>query len=164
MSTNSNCAINNETVNKQQNLIYSQNKCDNDFSECRACQQIKFVLGQYHKILQHNNTQKQLQVLVDQLFHDAYPILQLLNDFDHVKHNHQVDNEDSQFYLFSDYLSEVFAYCDIKTCKSIHRHYSRREKFITNQQITHNYNLDLLSRIHTYFIHSQQTNRLTKKK
>eukprot|EP01084_Bolivina_argentea_P073349 133109_1 len=90
----------------------------------------------------------------------------LLNDFNHIKYHHHVEDNDSHFAKIFTYITEEDnQICDIQKCKYINIYYRNRSKYSTEQSNTDNEKnrliLDLLSRIHVYFIHSYQINRLT---
>eukprot|EP01083_Nonionella_stella_P010152 29012_1 len=151
-------------------------------SDCKSCHRIKHILQQYHNSISSNPHTLSENAIMDQIhtlinhesFDGSYSTLQLVNDFDHVKYSHSVHDNPVQFDSFYAYLIDSTLHrignCNINECQSVHRHYhrNRSETTTTRQQPIHRntptvnaYTLQLLSRIHTYFIHSHETTRLS---
>eukprot|EP01084_Bolivina_argentea_P122447 216988_1 len=138
--------------------------CDNNFSKCSSAQNIKNALIEYHKISNNQNTKDEPELQkekIDKIFNTNYSDDKLVNDFFHVKYSHSVHDEPQQFNLFYEYLSnhDVVLKCEIQHCEIARRHYGRRKHHDNYQN---NFPKDLLSRIHTYFVHSFDTTHLTK--
>eukprot|EP01084_Bolivina_argentea_P014691 27463_1 len=149
-------------------------KCSNNFANCKSAHQIKSALNEYHKLVEHKENKlsqyeftNKCNILINKkLFDGRYSSLQLLNDFDHLKYDHDIHQNPWQFASFYKYLtgSECVSVCDIKNCVSIQRRYNKsnsRYTTIKNSEQMNNFCLDLLSRIHTYFLHSKDITRLT---
>eukprot|EP01084_Bolivina_argentea_P182197 314584_1 len=141
-------------------------KCDqNTASECAATRRIKAILHssmQFH----HINEQEVISDILTQYNDDANT--KLLRDFNHIKYYHQIDTIDEKFDQIYNHLTDAnTTVCDIKQCKYINVFYRDRSK-ITNKYFSTNDNnmkltLELISRIHMYFIHSYHIDRLTVK-
>eukprot|EP01084_Bolivina_argentea_P296542 510739_1 len=130
----------------------ADSECQLDFEECVSGQKIKSILNQTQLI-----------------FNDNYSNLNLLNDFNHIKYSHNINQDPYEFNLFFIFLTENndnFTKCDINTCTNIQRYYQnrRRDQFVNKTAVNvddFNYSNHLLSRIHVYFLHSLETTILT---
>eukprot|EP01084_Bolivina_argentea_P218788 371198_1 len=119
---------------------------------------------------------------VEQLL-DDYNFHSLFNDFTHIKSQHNIQNDDHSFAklydLFTDKCSQS---CDIKRCAAVKSRFKDRLalqhglKDITEKShidlvttiYENKYNtiiqsyIDLINRIHTFFMHSYDMNRFSK--
>eukprot|EP01084_Bolivina_argentea_P118226 209808_1 len=131
-------------------------------SQCDATSRIKTVL----RSSIHMNEQEMINNILTQYNDDANT--KLLRDFNHVKYYHQVDEAEVKFDKIYDHLTDGNTKtCDLKQCKYIHVYYRDRSK-ITNKYFSSNDNnakltIELMSRIHVYFIHAYDIDRLTPK-
>eukprot|EP01084_Bolivina_argentea_P078048 141622_1 len=147
-------------------------QCDDDFAKCTSCINIKHILNEYQKLIS-SKTNEFDALVVNNLFNESYSMLQLINDFNHIKYNHSVHENPMQFDSFYKYITNYieddyiqYSFCNIRNCKSIIRYYERnRNKSmihpIQSDDTNNIYCIKLLSRIHTYFIHSLETIRLS---
>eukprot|EP01084_Bolivina_argentea_P276330 471491_1 len=148
-----------------------------DILSCKSMQRIKTILTKFKPILQRNISnvcKDEVEQLITEIFTDNYTKTHLLNDFNHIKHNHNVDENDLLFAKCFEYLTnDPKTNCNYSTCKPIERHYQDRSK-LSNQYIlsdsksnddtvefNHQYIIRLINSIHVYFIHSYDINRLT---
>eukprot|EP01084_Bolivina_argentea_P075974 137678_1 len=151
-------------------MSQSKENC-NDFDSCESASRIKSLLEQYNKYISSNDITSvyALQSVIKQ-FVQNYSNNQLFNDFDHVEYQHNTKDDTNQFELFYNYLftdAETMK-CDIKSCKTVEIYYKSRYdrsstdiKCLQNDDINNTHLIRLISRIHTYFIHSYDTERLT---
>eukprot|EP01083_Nonionella_stella_P108569 315880_1 len=150
--------------------------CNHAFHQCRTAQRIKSILQSYNKIILNKTLKSDAQLqnetndlVINLLGDEQYSIVELLNNFYHIKYDHNVNNDPHQFNLFYYYLFDNemnTLQCDTNDCKSVKRYSNRRNRsFNCSQRSTHNdagtYSLDLLCRIHTYFMHSYDMYQLT---
>eukprot|EP01084_Bolivina_argentea_P259535 437929_1 len=146
-------------------------ECTDLFTQCKQANRIKLILQRYDDLLSQkgDKTEKKLQQQSHMLIHnillnDNYSHLQLLNDFYHIKYVHNTNNDPNQFHSFYNYLfdNDNVLQCDISSCLSAQSYYRRRQLFREKHDFDTNVSsLDLLCRIHTYFIHSYEMSQLT---
>eukprot|EP01084_Bolivina_argentea_P299303 515905_1 len=145
-----------------------------DSVKCPSFSRISNILNtfQYDAI----NTREYQQI--NSMFKDGkYTESQLLNDFNHLKFDHNIDNNDIQFSKLFQHLKHNYDIrCDL-TCKHIKQYYIGRDKSFSEHisstddmdiynafDFEYGHILQLISRIHVYFIHSYDINsRLTPK-
>eukprot|EP01084_Bolivina_argentea_P271485 461985_1 len=143
-----------------------ENSCDqDDISQCLSAQRIQIILNEFNKIIQiQTHTYDQYSTLIENIFtNNHYSNTDLLNDFHHIKYDHNADDDDIQFQqIYTFFMEPIKDICQQKQCKHIQRHFLDRSKLI-NECTSNNssYTLRLISRIHVYFIHSYHINRLT---
>eukprot|EP01084_Bolivina_argentea_P202478 345953_1 len=103
--------------------------------------------------------------------HDDYTNTHLLNDFHHIKYHHNTDQDDNVFSEIYEYITEGMdknhKMCNHIQCKHFQRHFADRSMLYrtVNNSINNNNHMEytsrLISRIHVYFIHSYDMDRLT---
>eukprot|EP01084_Bolivina_argentea_P215480 365835_1 len=139
-----------------------------DVTRCNALHRINVLLDKYDNITNNNHqiSNIKLQNQIHQLINDNdnYNKTALLDDFLHIKYNH-LHNDDNQFNAMYNYLTkDTNIKCDMSKCQCIQRHYRDRTT-LSNQSLNTDFNqaycLDLISRIHTFCIHSYDINKLT---
>eukprot|EP01083_Nonionella_stella_P200480 734097_1 len=132
----------------------TQTKCAWMYSECESAIRIKRILCKYTEFNHQNNPI---------VFTDSYCLL--LNDFHHIKSNHNTNDDPHKFNAFYDYLCDKAnaSQCDIGDCHAAKIHYARRCRsyFLYEDHANDMYSKthDLVCRIHVYFMHS--SDRLT---
>jgi len=99
-----------------------------------------------------------------------YTNTHLIDDFYHIKIEHKVDDDDDEFdEIYKYFKQNTENNCNAKKCAFIERHYRDRGK-LDNQYFVGNddnvefhdeYIINLISKIHTFFLHSYDINRLT---
>eukprot|EP01084_Bolivina_argentea_P276940 472647_1 len=152
-------------------------KCNQIFPECKSAQNIKAVLKEYNKIVAEKESspfalaKKMNEYINHKCFNERYSTVQLLNDFFHIKYEHNTNDNANQFNTFHNFLSnyEDALLCDITYCKGYKRYYRTRDELTnlskdTREKAADNstYSYDLMCRIHTFFMHSYETNILTE--
>eukprot|EP01084_Bolivina_argentea_P094803 170474_1 len=146
--------------------------CQDTFTKCSCCKRVKLILHEYNKIISNKKetTENQLQNETFKLINNfssekQYSNVDLLNDFYHVKYNHNTNDNPNQFNLFYNYIfdNDDVLVCDIEYCPSAKRYYNQNRRSYNSAVNSYNdtYGLNLLSRIHTYFIHSYDSSQLT---
>eukprot|EP01084_Bolivina_argentea_P313549 542981_1 len=154
--------------------------CNGQFMKCNAALKIKTILHQYNKIISdkkdkslHNLEIETVKLMNNILGNGQYSNIQCLNDFYHIKYDHNTNEDQSQFNLFYQYLfdNDNVLNCDINYCQSVKRYYRKRGEMThplilsqhtkQNNNINDSYTLNLICRIHTYFIHAYETSKLT---
>eukprot|EP01084_Bolivina_argentea_P215526 365916_1 len=147
--------------------------CNQDFTQCDAALNIKSVLEEYNKIINDKNEKSEYQMstaieelINKKLFNGSYSNVKLLNDFFHLKYNHNINDNAKQFNKFYKFLSNYndTLSCDTTYCKGYNRYYRNREEIINQSEMKENmvYSYNLVCRIHTFFVHSYERNRLTE--
>ena len=168
----------NDDVQQFQSLIEPQKEeeetmpkaeCLYSFVNCSSCQSVKDILLKYQnsKVDIDRHIVSSLNEL-DFIFNDQYSGVDLLNDFHHVIHQHSVGDDVEQFESCFDFMvnTDPQIICDVNECNEcniVRRHFSRRRDAEQKQVNRDDYRLDLLRQIHSYFIHSMDTTKLTKK-
>eukprot|EP01083_Nonionella_stella_P221283 790744_1 len=150
-----------------------------DTSKCEAIKRIKYILHEFNDNPLHKDREENESNLMDKfaaIFIDNhYTNTSLLNDFHHVKYIHDADDNDEAFAKIYEYFTDgIGTICNEKQCRFIERHYRDRsvlqndyilsdEKHDNDEFNPHEsrYMMDLISRIHVYFIHSYHINRFT---
>ena len=102
-----------------------------------------------------------------------YTETELLRDVAHIKEVHEVDGDDVKFDAAFDFFADVLDKepCSIENCPYIQRHY-RNGNTLPNElkqipstesdTVTDDVLMDIMALIHCYFLHSFDTDRLTK--
>eukprot|EP01084_Bolivina_argentea_P104871 187760_1 len=122
-------------------------QCNLSFDSCKSANRIKAILVQHHKITRvKKDNYEPVDIKCDNV--------ELLNDFYHIKYQHHVNDDPNNFQIFYGYVfdNNNVLQCDINDCTSAQQYYRRRN--IAS-------NLNIICKIHTYFIHSYETSRLT---
>eukprot|EP01083_Nonionella_stella_P273309 927052_1 len=138
-----------------------------DTLNCKAMNRIKIILNEFDD---SNFMKKFASIFID----NNYTNTSLLKDFHHIKYTHHADDDDCEFAKLFEYITDgIRTHCDGKKCQFITRYYRDRSKLqndyvLTNDTDDEQYNpfdvqymMDLISRIHVYFIHSYHINRFT---
>eukprot|EP01084_Bolivina_argentea_P280369 479471_1 len=86
--------------------------------------------------------------------------MKLMNDFYHIKYDHNTNDNTESFDAFNQYLTDSnnSLKCDMSHCPSVQRYYRNRNQL---QHTENAYSINILSRCHTYFIHSYEISRFT---
>eukprot|EP01084_Bolivina_argentea_P027690 51450_1 len=141
--------------------------------KCKSVHRIKILLKQFNDIVDEESSEpiSRLQNQAHDLIHhklgqDVYNNAMLLNDFHHIKYEHNVEKDVEKFDQVFDSLPHR---CNIKTCKYLMYHYRDRtqvDKSYANSPNDNDnikeYGLNLICRVHTYLFHSYDLNKLTK--
>eukprot|EP01084_Bolivina_argentea_P221133 374617_1 len=150
--------------------------CNKQFGECQPASRIKLILNNYHKIVfdkktksEHKLQTEANELINNNIFNGQYSNIRLINDFYHIKYDHNTNDNSSQFHKFYKYLfdNDNALECNMNECRSAKRHYRRNRSSIAsldnniNHDIKEEYSLNIICRIHTYFIHSYETSQLT---
>eukprot|EP01084_Bolivina_argentea_P156657 273015_1 len=145
-------------------------ECKHDISSCAFVERIKNLLNKFNAIIEDSTENKiddaLLQLINDTFIKNDYSRTQLINDFHHIKYDHYADSDDYKFAAIYNYItSNTSNICQFKRCHHVQRHYRGRSKLINQYNLQHDdgYSIELISRIHVYFIHSYDINRLTLK-
>eukprot|EP01084_Bolivina_argentea_P028639 53200_1 len=148
--------------------LYDDQPCNHKYSECASAVNIKSVLQKYFllindKTIPTDDLPHEIDELIEKkMLNGKYSNIKLVNDFYHLKYNHDMNNnanEFDSFYQFVVMSNENIISCDINCCKGYKRYHRNREQII--KEPVHAYSYNLVSRIHTFFLHSYETNRLT---
>eukprot|EP01084_Bolivina_argentea_P139089 244723_1 len=101
--------------------------CKQSFEKCTCSKRIKLILNKYNNIILHRNykSESKLQEETNDLVHNLlangqYSNVELLNDFYHIKYDHNTHNDLNQFNTFYTYLfadNEALK-CDVSHCES----------------------------------------------
>eukprot|EP01084_Bolivina_argentea_P262474 443874_1 len=165
-------------------LFENEIECnDKNILKCNCAKRIRLILNQYSNIVKdkHKKSKNLIQKDIDLLIHNTlgdgeYSNTKLLNDFLHLKQFHDINNDNTQFEIMYNYLiqNNTINICDMNNCSTIKRHYRNRNITpLYNQRISTNiktspakttyrrYAMGLVSRIHVFFMHSYNINKLT---
>eukprot|EP01083_Nonionella_stella_P310861 1106300_1 len=145
--------------------------CELEFSKCDASIRIKRVLRQFDAIFSDKTVTStaRLEQKTNELINISN--VQLMNDFYHVKYDHNTNNDPQQFIIFCGYLNygDNVLQCDISYCQRVRQYFNRR--YQTSRPFTDTDNKEetesscvstfhILCRIHAYFIHSYDVSQL----
>eukprot|EP01084_Bolivina_argentea_P022814 42430_1 len=91
---------------------FENNTCMKSFSQCVHAKRIKHILQQYDQIISDktDKSDEQLQNDINEVISNmsvaniSYSHVELLNDFYHVKYDHNINDNTNQFELFYKYL------------------------------------------------------------
>eukprot|EP01083_Nonionella_stella_P044796 120511_1 len=146
-------------------------QCQRNFTECESANRIKSILVRYNQIISDEKSDTSGDLEPNQLLNNVmlgydaqHRNVQLLNDFYHIKYEHNTNNDPNQFNAFYQFVSDHDSAlaCDINNCQSVNRHYQRNESVITSQTNTKDAcAFNMIDRIHTYCIHSHEISQLT---
>eukprot|EP01084_Bolivina_argentea_P188456 324429_1 len=136
-----------------------------ELQQCPAAKRIHIILKIFHKI---TKTYEFIQLLDEnEIFIDKlYTSTQLLNDFNHIKYFHGAEDvDDLTFFKMHQYFTnDIATFCDPQNCKKIEIYSrARQQTFNVNTEFYTEYLIKLISRIHVYFIHPYDINRMTPK-
>eukprot|EP01083_Nonionella_stella_P181235 648394_1 len=105
---------------------------------------------------------------VNELIHNSN--VELMNDFYHIKYDHNTNDDVQKFAVFSRFLCDVdnMLQCDITHCRGVQGYRARRHRTTALQDADNKESeisavsiFHILSRIHTYFIHSHDVSQLS---
>eukprot|EP01084_Bolivina_argentea_P273631 466148_1 len=160
----------NENDNNKITISNSPPLCqsENDLLKCTSINNIKDILCNFD---QSNNVE--LQNKIKETFSQSNGTnIKLLDDFNHIKFDHDVDEDNAAFDQVYNYISNnIKEICNAQKCKYMQVYYRDKSQSSTkyfqldNDDVEMNsiygHIIDLISRIHVYFIHAYQINRLT---
>eukprot|EP01084_Bolivina_argentea_P194682 334065_1 len=116
--------------------------CD---GECiQNCNHLKRLTNTMMIYNRYNSNLKQMAT--DEII--AMNVLHTLDDYLHLIHNH--DNDDEFVFIF-----KTLGNCTVTNCSGIRGNYRNRDKYGKTKQKT-NWSLEILDKIHCYFVHSYQ--------
>eukprot|EP01084_Bolivina_argentea_P257421 433695_1 len=133
---------------------------------CTSVKRIAIILGTFNQIIDNKNDE--FEKMINHLFvNNNYTNTQLLNDFHHIKYDHAVDFDEYKFADVYNYMNRnTDKICPMKRCHHIQRHYRDRTQLMDEYNLNDmnsKYTFELMSRMHVYFVHSYDTNKLTLK-
>eukprot|EP01084_Bolivina_argentea_P293096 504054_1 len=144
--------------------------CNKDILACPCSARIKIILDKFNTISNELNMNiksnyKTERLFIEMPFNNGYNNTQLLNDFHHIKYHHNVDQNDCAFAQIYGYITNgMDQLCNHAQCKHFKRHFKDRSSLnyrLNNNNNGEAYTKRLISRIHVYFIHSYDMDRLT---
>lgn len=137
--------------------------CPYEITKCPSSCTIKLLLK--HQTGSQNDPQT-AQMLTNVFEQRNYSITKLIDDLHHLKYEHDVEDDDANFDVIYDFFNDGTAgkVCDINECRIIERHYRDRGKREIMEELETEdvLLLDMMAMIHFYFLHSFDTDRLTK--
>eukprot|EP01083_Nonionella_stella_P221286 790749_1 len=154
-------------------VFQSKSKCEisqQNALKCPAINRMRVILQEFNlNPLRHENEYNLLDKLASIFKNNDYTNTSLLNDFHHIKHMHCADDDDYMFARIYEYfIDDIGTVCNGTVCLFIRMHYRDRSILQNETQGTDEYDpydpgyrMDLISRIHVYFIHSYHINRFT---
>ena len=162
-----------ETEDDQKQSVSSE--CKLSFTDCTHCQRTKRILIEYQKISSEmskdgtGTESAKSQQITDKLFDDNYSAIDLLDDFQHIVREHNINDDPSRFDSCFEFMvkSSPEISCDIKECKAVRLHFRRRRGRLDggndgNVEIPTDYRMTILWQIHSFLVHSLETTMLTK--
>eukprot|EP01084_Bolivina_argentea_P151888 265051_1 len=114
--------------------------CQHDLvTECKAAERIKIVLYQF-TLIKNNVTEPEIRQLITDTFdNNYYTNTQLVNDFNHLKYDHNVDDNDFVFAKVFEYMTnDKNMECDPNKCVHIRRHYKSESKLMNEYVVSTN--------------------------
>eukprot|EP01084_Bolivina_argentea_P073351 133114_1 len=134
----------------EENVFKQTESCKHDsVLDCVAVQRIKYIL--YKLNSENNENIIDIMQQISQKY--SYTNIKLMNDFHHIKHHHGLVEDDLKFSnLFAHFTDSNDKFCDVNKCKYVTVYYRDRSKFSNDSEISHNHTVDLIARIHVYFI------------
>eukprot|EP01084_Bolivina_argentea_P025034 46584_1 len=156
------------TETKNENVTNHNYICRYTFDTCQCINRITLVLQLYDTLIAHKPeiTDAASKLLSKILPVGKYSNLQLLNDFYHIKYDHQINDDTNQFKLLYQYLvkSQEISKCE-NNYNARNRYHATRRNVIASLMKNENnrdiYRLNLIIGVHTYFIHSFDKFQLT---
>ena len=88
-----------------------------------------------------------------------------MDDLHHLKYEHNIDRDDALFDSAYKFFTESMKNeCDIDKCTLVDHHYRDRDQPVHHQEmeVTEDLLMDSMAMVHCYFLHSFDTQRLTK--
>ena len=152
-------------------------ECNVAFTECGACQRVKSTLIKYQNMISRSAHDDELEtnsqnVTGDLFGDDKYSAIDLLDDFHHILGEHHINDHPAYFDSCFEFIvhSKPEISCDIKQCKAVRLHFSRRRGRVDidggnnkNIEIPTDYRTAILWQIHSFLVHSLETTMLTKR-
>eukprot|EP01083_Nonionella_stella_P170336 579473_1 len=132
-------------------------------SACQSAIRINEILWKHNDNMHMNEINDASDQIV---FTNSY--IQLLNDFYHIKYDHNTNNDTHQFDAFYQYLCDKDnpLQCDIRSCRAaqIYNARSSPQYVVMDEHNQHINNIDtrefnLMCMIHVYFLHSSDISR-----
>ena len=114
---------------------------------------------------QSNPTFHVMESLKSVVEEHEYSATKLLDDLHHLQYDHDLNKDDTKFDAAYEFFTDSSSGkgCDVNECPFMMRHYRvrGREDTLSNEAVD-NVLMDTMAQIHCYFLHSFDTNRLTK--
>eukprot|EP01084_Bolivina_argentea_P250383 419457_1 len=143
--------------------VYTNNGCNTeDVTQCESMKRIQMVLEQSTSSTNNNENKEQSLIKIESVINDNYTTTHLMNDYNHIKYHHKVDNNANEFAkVYSYFKQNTHVICNIHNCKYIDKHYMDRSKIICQcidsyencYKSQENCIFNLISKIHVYFFH-----------
>ena len=113
---------------------------------------------------QHDTAHTVIESLKSVIEKQEYSATKLLDDIHHLQYDHGLNDDDTKFDAAYDFFKEyTTGKCDVNECPFMMRHYRVRGRENGGQHdVDDNVLIDIMAQIHCYFVHSFDTNRLTK--
>eukprot|EP01084_Bolivina_argentea_P183430 316521_1 len=163
--------------NNQMDIFKHINQCQQQrISQCISAKRIKIILEKFNNINMKNITQHKLEnikQIINLLFRkNKYTNTQLLNDFNHIKYEHEADTDDTKFAELFQYFN-IGIVCNPTDCQHIEIYYQERSNLqsqyilftndisMNDNDFVDEYTIKLVRRIHVYFLHSYDISRLS---
>ena len=152
-----------------------ETECKYSFEECPQCQRTKDALIGFQRMIvsePHNADDGDLGILqskshdkiLSTIFNDRYNVVDLLNDFHHLREAHSVDDDGNpnQFEMCHEFMTNVepSIQCQSTNCQAMRRQYRRRRG--DDVRVRDDYRESILLQIHCYLIHSMDVTKLTR--
>eukprot|EP01084_Bolivina_argentea_P023767 44394_1 len=126
--------------------------------QCDSAERIRIILSEYNNIINdkdktsENILKQEVNLLINKtLTNKQYSNTKLLNDFIHLKQFHNINNDNNQFEIMYNYLTEnnIIKPCNMDNCSTVRRHYRQHRHQARTQQTNkrhRSYTIDLISR------------------
>ena len=112
-----------------------------------------------------NDETSDYQINLIDILEKKYNVVQLLDDINCLKYDHEVDRKDDKFDEIYEFFKESMTgnECDVNECEHVRRHYRNRgERELKGQGTDYSLLMDTVSMMHCYFVHSFDIDRLSK--
>eukprot|EP01083_Nonionella_stella_P292274 994124_1 len=164
--------IDDSKTSENSNFFKDRNKCTEDnLFRCPSVLRINAILKRFNAIAIDSTIAS--ESIEDIFTKNGFKYAHLLDDFHHVRYEHNVDDDDDQFQQLHSNLFAEFM-CDAKKCAHIRRYYRDRNNQRDDSKLANDLVdseeplhimpvMELIQQIHVYFIHAYDINRLTVK-
>ena len=153
-----------------------ETECKYSFEECPQCQRTKDALLEFQRMIDSDEyaandgnlgslQRESRDRMLCNIFNDQYDVVDLLNDFHHLREAHSIDDDGNpiQFESCYDFVTgaKPSIQCHGTDCRALRRQYRRRRG--DDDTESEDYRHTILLQIHCYLVHSMDLNKLTRK-
>eukprot|EP01084_Bolivina_argentea_P228047 385240_1 len=141
------------------NMFKDVSACTTNIAlQCPSLKRIKFMMDKFNQCPASNFSN-----LIQEIFVvNHYTNTHLVNDFHHMIYVHVIDDDQKFQEIFTQFKKDNII-CEAKKCAFIQRYWRDRTKKIieSNDEVEFRCTINLVAKIHVYFLHLYDINRLT---